>query len=304
MKYSKGAVKDWFHRTLGINQLQRDEVKTTCPKCGHESFYFNLSKHVGWCHHDKCHWAPSLEDLIDRIGYAPDEFGPTYTIKEEPEPLPVILPGVPVIFVDGSHQRMTYYPEVVNYLKGRGLSDYDILRFNLTYDGFRVYVPVYRDDELINYVGRDLTGTSSLKYKYCPGAKTSEWIFGWDESKYWPRLTLVENTFVSIALRAKAYCATNFGSYLSKAQIDLIRRSKVQSVALLWDENAHKSAAKAVKALRPVCPAAFVWMKGQPDDYPQETIVQIAKECHEAARAGQEWIDPFDVRLDALSKDF
>jgi hypothetical protein len=248
-----------------------------------------------------------LEDLEELAGFGPDEYGGYRIGVDELNPprnlVEVELPGELVLEVrDGQH--MSKFPSVVEYLKNRDLTLHDITRFGMTYDGTRVYVPVFKGETLINYVGRDLTGKEKKKYLYSEGAKTSEWLFGWDECKEWDRLTLVENTFVSISKRNQLKCSTNFGSSLSDAQITLIAKSKVQTVAILWDENTHRAANKAVKKLaQHGVYACYAIMKGQPDDHEPEDVERIAEECHKAAKKGVRYLDPWGMAREKLLED-
>jgi hypothetical protein len=305
--YNKRAIREWFGRAFGIEAETNDELKTFCPYCRHPNFYFNIKKQIGWCHRASCHNKPSLDDLIFKAGYSPDEFGGFFNklIEEEKKISSTIeLPGTKVLFYEEG-TLMTSWPETVNYLIRRGLDEYDILRFGLTCDGRRVYVPVYRGDTLENYVSRDLTGFSERKYLYAPGRKTTKWLFGWDEAIGWPTLTLVENTFVSIWLRDKLHCSTNFGSYLSEEQAKLIQASKVNNVVILWDEGAHVKALRAVKLLRKHgINAAFAYMKGQPDDHPFDLIYEITENTCRAAMKNEMFYDHWNLEQETLRKDY
>jgi hypothetical protein len=125
---------------------------------------------------------------------------------------------------------------------------------------------------------------TSLRYLYCPGVKTREYIFNWDNARHWKRLSLVENTFNAMWLRNYQY-TTNFGSHMSEAQAQLIAASAVESVVLVWDENAEREAEKAVNLLQNKfgIPAAYVKISGQPDDHPKEMLLGILDQAHEVA---------------------
>jgi hypothetical protein len=308
--YSKAAIIEFFnHAGWGVNNIENDELQTNCPDCRYINFYFNMTKLVGFCHKAKCKFhmsPPNLEELEELAGFKVNEFHYRVRVDDEnpvhiaPE---VKLPGEPVLF-HKLGKLFTVFPPVVEYLHKRGIDNQTICNLKMTYDGTRVYVPVFNEEKLINYVGRDLTGTERKKYLYASGAKTSEWLFGWDEAKLWDRLTLVENTFVSIALRNKVNCSTNFGSSLSDVQILLVAKSNIQTVAILWDEGTHKAANKTVKKLREHgVHACYAIIKGQPDDYDTELICDIANDCHDAARNGIRYIDPFGISRELLHKD-
>ena len=312
---NRSNVIAWFHRAgWGVNAVENGELQTNCPECGYSNFFFNLHKLVGFCHRARClyhHTPPTLEDLEERAGFGPNDFGgyridrigvdEDYPPRNEPT---IEMPGELVIQPIGG-ELQTKYPEVVEYLHRRHLSTHDIVRFKLTYDGIRVYVPVYQGEDLINFVGRDLSGHEKKKYLYSPGSKTSEWLFGWDESKDWERLTLVENTFVSISFRNLIQCTTNFGSSLSDAQVTLISKSNNITVAILWDENTHRAANKAVRKLYDHgVRACYALIPGQPDDHDREEIVKIAERCHQEAKLSEKkFIDPWGIARSKYKQD-
>lgn len=294
-------ILEWFNKAFGVKKKRGLELNTNCPKCGHKDFHFNIKNRVGFCHSAKCHWSPNFEELCELAGYTPDELFLMPDRKEEEVPdVRVELPGVKLCFYSLG-TLMTQSQEALNYLMNRGLSVNDIIRWGITFDGIRVYVPIMKEGVLYNYIGRDITGTEDLKYKYCKGVKTSHWMFGWDEAKEWDHITLVENTFNSIMYRNEINCVTNFGSYLSDVQQSLITKSKVKTVTIMWDENTHRNAEKIVRRLRyNGIHAAYCWMKGQPDDHPKDEIIRIAKELRSLAEQNKTEYDPFNIKKEKL----
>lgn len=293
----------WYNKAFGVKKRRGKELNSDCPQCGHKDFHFNIESLVGFCHRANCHWSPTLEDLIDLAGYGPDEIAIMPDRPEEQKQVVVKLPGQKLCFYSMG-QLMTHSQEALDYLLKRGISVNDVIRWNITFDGIRVYVPIMREGSLYNYIGRDITGTEERKYLYCTGVKTSHWMFGWDECKEWDHITLVENTFNSIAYRNEVNCTTNFGSYLSDVQLDLIRKSKVQTVGIMWDENTHKNAEKIVKRLRyNGIHAAYCWMPGQPDDHPKDEIVKIAKQLKSLAERNILEFDPYNIKEKKLASN-
>jgi hypothetical protein len=187
---------------------------------------------------------------------------------------------------------MTDYQLIVHKLKElRRLTTQDIIKWNIHYDPIstRIIVPVYEEGKLVQYVGRLLWGVDAdateKRYKYASGASIGKYLLGWGEAKRWEKLTLVENTFNAIWLRDKLYCSTNFGSHLSIEQIDKIEKSKVKSVVLLWDEGAEARAEKAVRQLhKRAINAVYLVIKGQPDNYALEDVVEICNNAHQETK--------------------
>lgn len=293
--YSREALINWFHRTAGIdNQPSPDEVQTHCPVCGGSKLYFNVSKQVGICHSGSCEWHGRVfvSDLAEVFGFTPDQGG-SWEDEERTVRIKVDLPGWPVLEMQNGVQ-MTYYQEALDYLRGRGIDDLTIMNWRITCNGERVFVPIFDTDGcLVNYNSRLLPGhDGGKKYLYCPGSKTSHYILGWKECRDWEDLALVENTFVSLAYRARMQCSTTFGSNISDVQADLIAESGIRRVALLWDENAESGADRALRKLHSRGVKAAYWkILGQPDDYPIKWVEEKAKLVKAAAEEGTRWLD-------------
>lgn len=272
----------WLRQTIGIRRLHGAEAQTDCPRCGHPNFDFNTRIKVGHCFRDRCRWSPTLRELIEWVGFGPDEEG-VYLRRLDPEvaPDPVVLPDKarPILRIETYQKDQDYfftdYPRAVEYLQGRGLTLADIYRFQLRCDGRRVYVPVYEGQELSSYVSRSLN-PKVKGYLYPKGGRQKETFLGWDEAKYWERVVLVENTFVSIWLRDRFQCTTAFGSSLSDTQASKLARSRVQEVVLLWDEGAERAAETAGRKLRKLgIRATLPTIAGQPDDHSIEELEAI-----------------------------
>lgn len=210
----------------------------------------------------------------------------------------------PEVSLPEGAQQVVYYengklktklPTACEEIRKRGVSPENQARFKLRFDGQRVYIPVYREGKLVNYVGRAAWWFDHdlKRYKYPYGHSITKHLFNWDEARLWPKLTLVENTFNAIWLREALHCSTNFGSNLTLDQVQLICNSKVQSVAILWDEGADKKAEDAVNALATDfgIPAAYCKLTGQPDDHTLDLLIEAAEATHEASRQGHKWIN-------------
>lgn len=284
--YTPKAIRDWFHRSLGINGTpSASEIQTYCPECGGDVFYFNVKKQVGICHKASCDFRPTLTKLIELVGFAPDESG-YFDQAEEAKHVTVELPGWPIAQLH-MNQLMTTNQTALDYLRGRFIPDEVIVNWELTATEDRIYVPIYDEQgALVNYNSRLLPGFPGRKYLYCTGAKTGKYLLGWAESRLWDQLVLVENTFVSLRYRGQHQCSTTFGSNISDTQAQLIAESNVRRVAILWDEGAEKKAHKAVAKLRAKGVKAAYWkIKGQPDDHPDEfvnqAVEQVLAQCSE-----------------------
>jgi hypothetical protein len=232
-----------------------------------------------------------ISDLIEHFGFGPDQGGEWEAPAKETGQ-PVVLPGWPVLqlFIG---ELMTTNERALDYLRGRGIEDSITLNWKITCDGERVYVPIHDEEgNLVNYNSRILPGFDGPKYLYKKGAKTRHYILGWKECRDWDELTIVENTFVSLAYRRLLSCTTTFGSSISDMQADKIAESEIRRVAILWDENAELGADRAIKKLADRGVKAAYWMiLGQPDDFDINWVAEKCQLVKEAADQGVKWID-------------
>ena len=288
-------IASWLSRNFKAQKVgATNEFIFSCPTCGHSRFYFNIKKKIGYCHKDKCHWTPTLEDLIRLSNSRPDELSNSEQISDESE-LEIKIPdGSEKLVKMKSGEFVTDFPIASEKVRERGISIEDQFRFNLYIGNGRIYIPVYFNGKLVNYVGRAIWWLPSYipRYEYFKGAKTSAYIFNWDSAKLWPELTLQENTFNAIRYKNQLQCTTNFGSHLSKTQIDLIAKANTKLVVIMWDEGAEKNAYRAVKELRSIgIPSAYCVMKGQPDSHEDGYLWEILNKARKVASEGNKmWV--------------
>ena len=275
------TFEQWINRNFGVINKIGDELQINCPKCKGNVLYFNIKKKTGYCHKARCKWTPSVKDLnkYSRFQRAPETLTDARYVEqglETPKPeITLPIDAKPLVErIDG--QLMSYYQDIVDKVAARGVTPENQYRFAFHWDGSRVYIPIYFKGKLVNYVGRAAWwfDTGLFRYQYCPGANTRDYLFNWDQHKQHSSLVLVENTFNGIWLSDHCYATSNFGSDLSKTQIDLLASSKVKTVLFLWDEGAEWAAGRARLRLKEKgIEAAYMKIKGQPDDYPIEVLL-------------------------------
>lgn len=285
----------WLNKHFEVKEYKNSEALLVCPSCFKPKLYFNVNKKVGHCHWDRCKYhinGVKLITLIQLAGDRPD----TLPVWADEEPPPVVqevsLPedSIPVVAMkDGKY--FTFHMDALAALSKRGITPEAVHRFDIHIDNNRVYIPIYQSGVLRQYVGRAhwwLPKQSEIRYKYASGISIKKFLFNYDAVKRWDRVTLVENTFNGIWLRDLKF-TSNFGSDLSAEQIQLLSRSNVKSVALLWDEGAEVAAEKSVNRLtKHGIPASFGVIRRQPDDHPIEWLEQASHELH---ATDKQWLD-------------
>jgi hypothetical protein len=275
-------VRDWLKGAFAVQTLKGSEASFQCPFCGHHSFYFNFRKMVGFCHRASCGRKPTLKDLIELKGYGPTDY---YT---QPAPVEVLEPAE-VALPEGVHNVSIiddWWMTVA--LECRGISESDIYNWCIKASHDRVYIPVWENDKLVQYVGRSIDRTKppekgfdtnhKQRFKYASGSSISKYLFGYDFFKSWDSIVLVESTFNAISWWSTLNCTTNFGSHLSDIQIKLIQHSKIKRVIFAWDSDAKLKAFAAAKKLSNLGIRAAVLYFGP--DYNQPDEVDFNKLDH------------------------
>lgn len=285
-RFTSQQVISWLNRYFSP-KLHGPEAQFTCPKCGHENFYFNIKKLVGYCQRAKCRYRPAIQDLIDRIGVDPSQVAVRWVEpKLEIVTKSVVLPEscVPIVTKEKG-ELVTQFPDIVNILaRDRFLSAQQLFTWNLQADlnQFRIVIPIWDQGVLVNYVSRAawwLSEQNPKRYDYPKGHRITDNFLGWDEAQTWDHLTLVENTFNAIWLRDHLNCSTNFGSHLSDVQILKLKRSKIEHVTFLWDYGAEKAVDRARKKLAlagiPSTAVPLSKERPQPDDWVLEDLENL-----------------------------
>ena len=278
MSHSKADILQWMLGAHAVDKRQGNELNFPCPTCGHESYYFNIRKVLGYCHRAGCHTTHNLEQMIDIVGYGPELAGYVPGMeKKERKVVEVTMPKEAV--------KIKCTDVEVVALDERGVTWDMIQKWNIHTNKTHIIVPIYEDGKLAQYNSRRVNKNVSwehwfsaidpdaLRYKYASGVPITNFILGWNECKLWEDITFVENTFVSMWLRDLGV-TTNFGSYLSPRQVDMLVHSRVKRVTFLWDEGANSQ--KAERMLKRVGIAArSIYIKGQPDDHTKEEIKEL-----------------------------
>ncbi len=279
MSYSKADILQWMLGAFEVQKRQGNELNFPCPSCGHEAFYFNIKKVLGYCHRAGCHTTMNLEQAINIVGYPPELAGYVPGMeKKERKVVEVTMPK-------GAH-KIHWDDREVEVLATRGVTWDMIQKWDMHYNSTHIIVPLYEGGKLVQYNSRRVNRANTdpskwfsdidpdaLRYKYASGVPITNFILGWEECKLWEEITFVENTFVSMWLRDLGV-TTNFGSYLSPRQVDMLVHSRVKRVTFLWDEGANSQ--KAERMLKRVGIAArSIYIKGQPDDHTKEEIEEL-----------------------------
>ena len=199
----------------------------------------------------------NLFQLLKQVGASRNQYkelneilGSSYSVstKKEDKPTIVTLPKEwkPLYIEDGSIQQL----HALKFLMERGLSEHDILKYNIGYclEGMyqnRIIVPSYDSDGKLNYfVGRDFY-KGGMKYKNPPVSKNVigfELFINWDEP-----IVLCEGVFDAIAIKRNVIPL--FGKTIPKILMKEIFEKRVSKIYILLDSDAYWDSIKMTDVL-------------------------------------------------------
>ena len=193
--------------------------------------------------------------------------GSSYSVsnKKEDKRTIVTLPKEwkPLYIEDGSIQQL----HALKFLMERGLSEHDILKYNIGYcvSGLyqnRIIIPSYDSNGQLNYfVGRDFY-SGGMKYKNPPVSKD---IVGFDLYVNWNEpLILCEGVFDAISIKRNAIPL--FGKTISKSLYKKIIENSVNHIVIALDNDAFSQSIEMIsKFLDMGVEVSFIKLKDNQD---------------------------------------
>ena len=174
----------------------------------------------------------------------------------------------------------------LNYLKKRGITMGDIIRYNVGYceDGVygnRIIIPSYSSDGELNYfVGRNIYD-GGMKYKNPPVSKD---VIGFDLFINWDEpIVLCEGVFDAMAIKRNA--VPLFGKTIPKSLMKKIYEKKVKKIYILLDSDAVKDSIKITDDLmRNGIDVYFVNLREEdPSDMGFKKVINLIKETKQTS---------------------
>lgn len=176
-----------------------------------------------------------------------------------------------------------------DYLINRGYGQEVIQRFDLYAGGYsgpfryRIIIPVYQDERLVNYLGRDITGQLSSRYKNCKNelavVHSKSCIYNIDQAS--KRVIICEGPTDVWRMGSGAVCT--LGTTFTNDQVRAIKKAGVLQAAVLFDPGpkSQKLANELATALDMVGIESVVYrMEGgkDPGELDDDAAYEIRKE--------------------------
>lgn len=246
-------------RSNGKPRISSNNISFTCPVCNKPGHAFINIKTYAWdC--KKCNESGNLYGLLKHLGLLHllegtpvvyDKLKPLEkeNISIEEKDLQIADKSLPPGFKRLGHKDNSIYSNYLRKRKFQGV-DFNILQPGYTelisrYEDY-VIIPIERDFSVKGFVARYI-GNDETKKRYQNSVHTefSKLLGLYDQITIDTRfLILVEGIFDAISvitelelheLHADMWCCCTFGKRLSHAQIELIKKTKVKFLYLLYD---------------------------------------------------------------------
>ena len=254
---NKLTVINILDTTLGVgSSLKGNEQAHHCPFCNHHKKKLQVNLDTQRWHCWVCDSkGRSIQSLLRKLNvdirdlnrlkdiYGEDD----YTLVEKDEYVAKLQ--LPSEFKQLHFKPKGFNPEynqAINYLKERGITQADIVKYNIGYcsEGLyfgRVIVPSYDENGDLNYfVARSYYKEERMKYKNPPVNRD---VIVFDNQINWNEpITLVEGVFDSFSV--KRNCIPLLGKFLLSKLKNKIIEKGVKEVTILLDSDAISDSVK------------------------------------------------------------
>jgi len=235
------------------------ECYFTCPFCHNHKrkFAVNIIKGVFHCWHCGAK-GRSLITLFKKLDISPFQMKELRSLlsddqvrnyKESSDDVAELYlpPGFKPLWVP---TKSIHYQQAVKYIKNRGITGYDIIRYQMGYTAEgpyanRIIIPSYDATNKLNYfIARSLYD-GGMKYKNPPVSKN---VVMFENQINWKMpLVICEGVFDAIAIRRNA--VPILGKFIPRKLLTAMVKNKVKDVHIVLDNDARTDAMEMERQL-------------------------------------------------------
>ena len=245
-------------------------VGVNCPFCRDSGFHCGVFKNSGNFTCWRCDESGSFYALIREYkGIYYEEY--RFTMAE----LLISFPHLSTFVVEEPEEQTTEEPAklpthfrridddcpnvVRRFLKSRQFSVFECKRYKAGFCAYgkyamRLIVPIYFENNLVGFQGRDVTGKARIKYKTSQN-HINNYLYGYDDFEG-DTAIVVEGVFDQWRLGDTSLCS--FGTKLTARQRRLITELKLNTLIFAWDGDAYNKAIKEMKEFAPFIDNIYV----------------------------------------------
>ena len=252
----KSVIVNILDEILGVGtSLKGNEQAHYCPFCHHHKKKLQINLDTQQWHCWVCDAkGRKIQTLLRKLQVDSSKikkiyeiYGDDYivsTTSTDEEKVELRLPSEFKSLLDKPKGLNPLYRKVEQYVKDRGITQEDIIRYNLGYCDSGIYsnriiIPSYDRDNRLNYfIARSVFDEEKFKYKN-PSISKNVTIFenqiNWKEP-----ITLTEGVFDGCKVKKK--CIPLLGKFIPKTLMDSIYKNGVKKISILLDKDAQDQA--------------------------------------------------------------
>ena len=252
----KSVIVNILDEILGVGtSLKGNEQAHYCPFCHHHKKKLQINLDTQQWHCWVCDAkGRKIQTLLRKLQVDSSKikkiyeiYGDDYivsTTSTDEEKVELRLPSEFKSLLDKPKGLNPLYRKVEQYVKDRGITQEDIIRYNLGYCDSGIYsnriiIPSYDRDNRLNYfIARSVFDEEKFKYKNPPISKNVtifENQINWKEP-----ITLTEGVFDAMAVKRNAIPL--LGKFIPKTLMDSIYKNGVKKISILLDKDAQDQA--------------------------------------------------------------
>ena len=251
----KSVIINILDEVLGVGtSLRGNEQAHHCPFCHHHKKKLQVNLDTQQWHCWVCDAkGKKIQTLLKRLHVDSKRirrvfeiYGDDYIVSKttDEEKVELRLPSEFKSLLEKPKGINPLYRKVVQYAKDRGITEEDIIRYNIGYcDGGiysnRIIIPSYDRDNRLNYfIARSVFSEEKFKYKNPPVSKNVtvfENQINWQEP-----ITLCEGVFDAMSIKRNAIPL--LGKFIPKTLMDSIYKRGVKEIKILLDKDAQSQA--------------------------------------------------------------
>ena len=252
----KSVIINILDEVLGVGtSLKGNEQAHHCPFCHHHKKKLQINLDTQQWHCWVCDAkGRKIQTLLRKLQVDSSKikkiyeiYGDDYivsTTSTDEEKVELRLPSEFKSLLDIPKGLNPLYRKVQQYVKNRGITKEDIVRYNIGYcDGGiytnRIIIPSYDSNNRLNYfIARSVYEEEKFKYKNPPVSKNVtifENQINWKEP-----ITLTEGVFDAMAVKRNAIPL--LGKFIPKTLMDSIYKNGVKKISVILDKDAQEQA--------------------------------------------------------------
>jgi len=271
-------------------KLRKTEILLqVCPYCGNSKYNLEVSTTKKVFHCWSCDERGKLRKLLEELNIEYIITDEDTIIEGVKEPQEISLPESYAPLNIPKYRDNWYGEKAWNYILQRNITEESVNTFKIGYCishnyAGRIIFPVYEDNKLLFFTGRDFLRGKYLKYLH-PDVPKSHVIFNWEIAKRQRQIIISEGTIDAISVYQNGYngAIALFGKQIMKEQIHkILSNHLLKEIIVLLDADCEKESRIIAKKL--LVPNIIIKIASLPDGDPNTVSKEVLIKTIEKAK--------------------